>query len=136
MTESKNRDFTDPPQEEKEGSGKKTVKPPPKQKSKRELQLESQVKELTGKVEILTSQSVVLPEAFMNFDVFCLSMGVTKLEYTLLLKSLRTDPEFYEVSEQTRRLFGRTGIKHLFKIRDAVTQKIKAASKQRKKAKK
>lgn len=132
MQKPDNKNFTDSPQDQTSGTTKKSTKPPPKQKKNIEDQLKAEIKKLKKQIDLLTSQSVVYPDAFMNLDVFCLSLGVTQKEYKLLLESLRTDAEFYEVSDQTRRLYGRTGIQHLFKIRDEVAGQIKNASKQRK----
>lgn len=84
--------------------------------------LQKQLKNQSDLINLLSTRAVIAPDEFMSFDVFCQIMGVTKREYKPLLASLQSDQEFYEVSEQTRRLFGKTGITHLFKIRDTVAK--------------
>lgn len=121
MTESNDRDFTDSSPPQKGGSGKKNKKPPPKRKVNGVVELEAKIKKL--ELVINKSAKSVRPDDFMTFDCFCFSMDVTEDEKPILLASLRTDPEFLELSQRNMRLFGRTGIKHLFKIKQEVQEK-------------
>lgn len=96
--------------------------------------LQTELKKQSELIDVLSTKSTVLPDEFMKFEVFCKIMGVTKREYKPLIASLQTDQDFYEVSERDRRLYGRTGVSHLFKIRELVAEKVKSATTNKKKA--
>lgn len=99
-------------------------------------QLKNKNKRQDQLITVLSSRATVSPDEFMNFDVFCQILGVNQREEKLLLVSLRTDDEFYETSERNRRLYGRTGITHLFKIREAVVEKVKTDAQRAKRSRK
>lgn len=124
MHEQDDRDSTDISQDEKGELREKITK------LTCELsELRSLVTSLIANTTKEPATSCINPDGFMMYGEFCESMQVTQRESVLLLKSLRGDPGFLEVSERCRRLYVKTGIEHLFKIKDEVRSRIEKQTK-------